>query len=670
MKSDESDLDLCRELVSGLFKTEIAIQDDADILPYYHQLASCKKKYGERTIVGKGALKEVYRCRDIPAERDIAWATPREELGSAYYDQFIYEARLTASLRHPNIIKIHEVGIDADGRPYFTMDLKSGQQLSDAIRPLSISDRLNLFVTICGAIAYAHSQRILHLDLKPENIQCDRFGEVLVCDWGLGKTVDWGSSTPYTLPDEPLESYYKTLYGEIKGSPGYMAPEQVSAGVTKDYTTDIYALGGILYYLLTEECPVSIKNKDEVIPKTLAGAPSLSLHSNVPSALAKIVDKALSLEPEDRYQEVRLLQYDVQAYLEYRPIQQDSHNFFKVCSLFCLRHSRIFFASIGFVILLTSFSFWNQSREKRLRQINSDIAEAQISLSQDYTQLNAEYQYFENAMFQSKSELLDRIMGTSLKRFKQFHRIKPYDGESSPALLLHEADLLASKVYESGLETYSLPILIHSSAIQLNFKRILENEWEHDNEKYQKLISYARLFPDYNFGITNRPTIPQLVNFFELLATLDHVNQAFVHGVLHFDLQFREITPEYNLVVVAYLRALNQEQTHSISYSHEEQQLILDNIHSISHIQRYSGTSVLSHLRLKSLVLSGNSFLSSHLNQSYIQHVDLSQVDQITWRRPLNINDLQQLTIPHDSPASTFERLRSFVSDTIVIHPF
>jgi len=665
--SEGTDLDLCRDMVSGLFDTVLSTEDEHDLLPLYHQLASHERRYGEKTILGTGSLKIVYKCLEIAAKREVAWATPRPELGRGYYDQFIYEAWLTASLKHPNIIKILEVGIDSEGCPFFTMDLKSGKQLNDAIHHQTIHSRLNLFTSVCGAVSYAHSQGVLHLDLKPENIQCDQFGEVLVCDWGLGKSISAETERLPSRARELADSHDQTLYGEIKGTPGYMAPEQVLKSATKDFRTDVYALGGILYYLLTGERPVVISDQDDLINKTLAGAPSLRLNPSVPSALAKITDKALQLAPDERYQSVQSLLEDIQAYQEHRAIQQDSHNLLKILSLFCLRHARVLITACCALILLTTLTLWNQYRERELRDINNQIQKAQSHLSQEYIQLDAEYQYFEHAMVKSQKELFERIIGTAIERFRQFHRISPNTEGISPVALIHEVDLLSTKAYEKGLTNNSIPLLIHSNAVQLNFKRILLNQWNTNNHKYQLFYEYARLFPEYNFNIRERPTVEELTTLLDTIGNQEIVHFEFIQGVMHFDIHSRNLTPEYNRVLIAFLKLLNPSKQSTINYNHEERILKLHNIDQFDSNFSYSGKSALSLIDLKKLELQGSNFKSALLHEANIEILDLSKIDKIIWQWHTKLPQVQKLILSKEIPSSELELVQYHYPDTLIL---
>ncbi len=150
------------------------------------------------------------------------------------------------SLAHPNILPIHNMGVDPNGKPFFTMELLPGDSLKDIVSGLksskadyvsrySLDALLSIYQKICDAMAYTHSRGVLHLDLKPSNIRVGPFGDVFVCDWGLARIVREADSSetqePGELDGDELNDF--TLSGTLKGTPGFMAPEQASGAVVK-----------------------------------------------------------------------------------------------------------------------------------------------------------------------------------------------------------------------------------------------------------------------------------------------------------------------------------------------------------------------------------------------------------------------------------------------------
>jgi len=282
------------QALMGLYQ---AVEDEKEIpSPAFVKLKSTLERYTDKTLIGRGATKQVYKCFDQLTNKFIAYAIPLDKLDFSFYDSFVYEAWLTSALNHPNIIKIYDVGVTSAEQPYFTMDLKSNTTLADEVdKKRSRVELLNLYLKICDAIVYAHSQKIIHLDLKPDNIQCDQYGEVIVCDWGIAKKVEVDKSMPERSYDPGNLDLYQsaTLHGQIKGSLGYMAPEQASIGGHKDYRTDVFSLGAILYFILAGRSPFE-GDKNEIILATQQGDFD-PLDKSIPVGLRAITKQARSL---------------------------------------------------------------------------------------------------------------------------------------------------------------------------------------------------------------------------------------------------------------------------------------------------------------------------------------------------------------------------------------
>jgi serine/threonine protein kinase len=287
------------------------------------ELAAVEERYEDSGEVDKGGMKSILSSTDKMTLRQVAKAKIRD-LKPENSERFIKEARLTASLEHPNIIPIYDLGLDGN-EPFFTMKMVEGENLSDLILTLrknsseySRQDLMQIFLKICDAIAYAHYKKVIHLDLKPANIRLGQFGEVIVCDWGLAKIIGDDGLEGDTVSLDPNIYNDATLDGIVKGSPGYLAPEQVSKKYgSKDEKTDIYALGGILYSLLTFRPPIDTKNLEQCLKDTVAGniIDPLTLNSKVPQSLAAVAMKSLSVDKNERYSSVIELRTEINRWL-------------------------------------------------------------------------------------------------------------------------------------------------------------------------------------------------------------------------------------------------------------------------------------------------------------------------------------------------------------------
>jgi tetratricopeptide (TPR) repeat protein len=291
-------------------------------------------KYGEPDLLGAGAEKEVARVRDRDTLRDVALARPTAGRSGA---AFVREARILARLEHPNIVPVHDLGLAPDGRPYFTMKLLTGETLDAVLVRLRAGDAataaryplpalLDVFARVCDAIAFAHSRGVIHRDIKPANVRIGEYGEVRVLDWGLARSADdlrggTARGSRVAVPAAGESADEPRPPGDVRGTPGYMAPEQAAGrGDETDERTDVYALGALLYALLTWRPPVEGSSTDEVLRRTVAGevAPLRrpSPDRTIPGALEAIARKALAVQPGDRYPTVEALRADLRAFTQ------------------------------------------------------------------------------------------------------------------------------------------------------------------------------------------------------------------------------------------------------------------------------------------------------------------------------------------------------------------
>lgn len=270
--------------------------------------------------LGRGGLGRVHRAWDASLDREVAVKVLLHNQPAARA-RFQRETLLTARLQHPNIVPVYDGGLDDEGQPYLAMRLVHGSPLEQAIDARStLSERLELLdavIDACQAVAYAHGQRITHRDLKPDNILVGAYGETVVIDWGLAKDLD--AEDDPTLPAEAptisgLHSNHSlTRVGSIVGTPSYMAPEQ-AAGESVDERVDVYALGAVLYHVLSGTRPYA--GEEDVVAAVLMGPPASleTLVAEVPPDLLAVVHKAMARGPGQRYADARALAADLERF--------------------------------------------------------------------------------------------------------------------------------------------------------------------------------------------------------------------------------------------------------------------------------------------------------------------------------------------------------------------
>ena len=299
--------------------------------------------------IGFGGMKGVLLVHDRDTGRDVAMAIMPDFRDRPVSDlnRFVREAQITAKLEHPNIVPVHDIGIDASGSPFFTMKYLRGSTLAVILRRLRSGDietasyynqnrLLQIFMRVCNAVAFAHSRGICHFDLKPGNIHCGDFGEVQVIDWGLSG-------------DEKSTDKIE----RVKGTPGYMAPELIVPGGKAGKAADIYALGGILYAILTLDSPLAGLPQQEVLRRSAAGKidpPSL-LESQVSPSLEAICLKAMALDPRDRYETATQLRREINASLSGYAAEAEKASMARNMLLFIRRN---IYAVIIFILLVLS----------------------------------------------------------------------------------------------------------------------------------------------------------------------------------------------------------------------------------------------------------------------------------------------------------------------------
>lgn len=288
--------------------------------------------------IGKGGMGEVYLAKDPICDRDVALKRIKPELQEKklIQERFLREARVTSHLTHPSIIPILNISSDLPDI-YYTMPFAEGETLRKILSATREQDRLGktlhpigrsipnltrIFLQICQAIAHTHSKGILHRDLKPENIIVGKYGEVMILDWGLANFIDQISQeTPVKVKKNNAKDMV-TRPGKIAGTLAYMAPELIT-GKLASIQTDIYALGVILYQMLTLQLPFHRKTiaafRKQITHEELIPPIEMAPHREIPHQLAAAAVKCLNPHLTQRYKSVEELISDIKRYVEGKP---------------------------------------------------------------------------------------------------------------------------------------------------------------------------------------------------------------------------------------------------------------------------------------------------------------------------------------------------------------
>lgn len=325
---------------------------------------------GEVARGGMGAILEVF---DEDLRRRLAMkvildrhtksaGADTSSVEPAALSRFLEEAQITGQLDHPGIVPVHELGLDEQGRVYFTMRLVHGRDL-EAIFALAVRNEddwsvpraVAVLQKVCEAMAYAHEKGVVHRDLKPQNVMVGRFGEVYVMDWGLARVKNLAdrhdvrvrtnrsdAEAPDVVPEvagfsvetdrrdasgaRADEALY-TMDGDIIGTPSYMSPEQARGELAAiDERSDVYSVGAMLYRLLAGTAPFTVAGERAhggVVWKRVVDGPPPAVESLAPKAppeLVAICEKAMARAPGARYQNMHAFATDVRAFLEGRVV--------------------------------------------------------------------------------------------------------------------------------------------------------------------------------------------------------------------------------------------------------------------------------------------------------------------------------------------------------------
>jgi WD40 repeat protein/tRNA A-37 threonylcarbamoyl transferase component Bud32 len=274
-------------------------------------------------VVGKlgvGGMGEVFRARNLKLQRDEAIKRIRSQAfaSSAERQAFLREAESVAKIKHPHIVPIFAVG-ESEGDPFYAMEFVEGGSLAQRVRqtPMGFAEAAALVEKLARAMNVAHQQRLVHLDLKPENVLLTESGEPKITDFGLAR---------------PIENEQSRTAHWVGGTPGYMAPEQFgNAGVLVGPAADVFGLGATLYRLVTGRCPFALpKSGERTVSEWRAALeeayhapppPVSTLRVGIPADFDAIIMRCLKADPTSRYQSAAALADDLHRFLHGYPVE-------------------------------------------------------------------------------------------------------------------------------------------------------------------------------------------------------------------------------------------------------------------------------------------------------------------------------------------------------------
>jgi len=285
-------------------------------------------KYEIGAELGAGGMGRVVKARDRDIGRTVAMKTllTSAEVPRSVTRRFVDEARLTAQLEHPNIVPVYDLGTLPNGEPYYTMRVVKKQSLADVLEEPALRRRwplarlMGAFVQVSRALAYAHQRGVLHRDIKPENILLGDFGEVYVADWGNAKLLSTSDlEQPPASMRPPSKRAKARDQSGLSGTPGYLAPEQIRGDkALVDHRADLFALGVVLYEILTGEHPFDAKTMLEVLmaTQTKQPTPPREIWARCPLVLEDLCLALLEKDPAQRPESAARIADEVEEFLE------------------------------------------------------------------------------------------------------------------------------------------------------------------------------------------------------------------------------------------------------------------------------------------------------------------------------------------------------------------
>ena len=304
-------------------------------------------------LLGRGGMGSVYLAERADGELHHSVAIKLLRFGAdefSFHDRFLRERQILASLNHPGIAKLLDVGRTNDGQPYLVMEYIDGKPIDVYAERVDLREKITLFLQVCEAVSYAHRNLIVHRDLKPSNILVDASGRPKLLDFGIAKILNAAQDQTQTR-DRLL-------------TPEYASPEQFR-GDAQTAASDVYSLGAVLYKLLTGRSPHALSSQADVESAICRTEPERVSRVNpaVPKDLDFVLGKALRKEPDERYASADAFADELRAFLEWRPIRARSGDMWYRSRKFVRRY-RLLVAAVALTVIGLSIGLYVANRER------------------------------------------------------------------------------------------------------------------------------------------------------------------------------------------------------------------------------------------------------------------------------------------------------------------
>ena len=451
---------VARAAVLGTSEDERASREQAArALQDLARLGAVGGRYAIGVELGRGGMGSVHEARDLLLDRVVACKRIADPAAAArLLPLFRREMRIAARLSHAAVAGIHDAGIDADGRAYFTMPLIRGRNLSEVERMVargedgwSVVRAVSVLLQVADAMAYVHAQGVVHRDLKPGNIRVGEYGEVHVMDWGIAKLAEDPQDAPGGA-HEPRRAQADNSGGA--GTPPYMSPEQWRAGGVVGPASDVHALGVMLYELLAGRPPHHEEGEGRVDSAVLwrrmqSGPPRpiQSIARAQPAELCSICEKAMERDLAKRYPDCVALAADLRAFLEGRVVAAHETGSWAETKKW-VRRNKAFAGAVGAAIvasLVGTLAFRAKAEEA---DANRFVALAERDRANEQKRLAEEGR---DAVVKQQYELALRSLGREADVLQR--RLKDRDTTISSALWMASA----GKLVDGGVDASGRP---------------------------------------------------------------------------------------------------------------------------------------------------------------------------------------------------------------------